>query len=86
MQIGSLGAGEVAQAFTRYALKAGHQVILCNSRGPESLASTIRELGTAAEAATIEQACSASVVVLAVPWIRVEDVLKTVPPWKGQIL
>jgi len=37
MLIGILGAGEVALAFSRYALRAGHQVRLSNSRGPESL-------------------------------------------------
>jgi predicted dinucleotide-binding enzyme len=49
MQIGSLGAGEVALAFARYALKAGHEILLSNSRGPESLASTVAELGTGAK-------------------------------------
>ena len=31
MLIGILGAGEVALAFSRYALRAGHQVRLSNS-------------------------------------------------------
>lgn len=86
MQIGSLGAGEVALAFARYALKAGHEILLSNSRGPESLASTVAELGTGAKAVTPQEACAAPIVLLAVPWIRVESVLKTVPPWNGQIL
>ena len=37
MKIGTLGAGEVAQAFAIHLLKAGHEVLLSNSRGPSSL-------------------------------------------------
>jgi predicted dinucleotide-binding enzyme len=37
MKIGSLGAGEVAQAFAIHLLKAGRVVLLSNSRGPSSL-------------------------------------------------
>ena len=40
MKIGTLGAGEVAQAFAIHLLKAGHEVLLSNSRGPSSLNTT----------------------------------------------
>ena len=36
MKIGTLGAGEVAQAFAIHLLKAGHEVLLSNSRGPSA--------------------------------------------------
>jgi predicted dinucleotide-binding enzyme len=37
MEIGTIGAGALAQAFAKQALKAGHKIKLSNSRGPESL-------------------------------------------------
>jgi 8-hydroxy-5-deazaflavin:NADPH oxidoreductase len=37
MEIGTIGAGALAQAFANQALKAGHKIKLSNSRGPESL-------------------------------------------------
>lgn len=38
MHIGLIGAGQVAQAFARKAVDAGHHVVFSNSRGPDSLA------------------------------------------------
>ena len=37
MEIGTIGAGALAQAFAKRALKAGHKVKLSNDRGPDSL-------------------------------------------------
>ena len=37
MEIGIIGAGDFAQAFSKRALKAGHKVKLSNSRGPDGL-------------------------------------------------
>lgn len=84
--IGVIGAGAIGTAFTKQALKAGYQVILSNSRGPESLAGIISELGSGVSAGKAEDAVKADVVVLSVKWGNVEEVLKNVPAWKGQIL
>lgn len=66
MKIGVIGAGFVGRAIGRLAVAAGHQVMLSNSRGPETLFS-LRfgigcEVGTAAEAAAFGE-----LVVVAVP-------------------
>ena len=81
-----LGAGTVAQAFARHVLKAGHTVILSNSRGPETLSSVIAALGPQAKAGTPGEAARAPMVLLAVPWVKVADALSTLPEWHGQIL
>ena len=86
MKIGTLGAGEVAQAFAIHLLKAGHAVLLSNSRGPSSLTEVVSRLGKGAKAATMDEAAKASIVVLAVPWPRVEAVLGKLPDWEGRIL
>lgn len=38
MKIGIIGAGGIGQAFAGHMAKAGYEVIVSNSRGPESLA------------------------------------------------
>jgi len=65
---------------------AGYQVTLSNSRGPESLAGVVKELGARARAGTREDAAQADVVVLAVPWEQVRAALSGLPPWNGRIL
>src|SRR5882762_589683 len=86
MKIGTLGAGEVPPAFAVHLLKAGHQVLLSNSRGPSSLEQLVSRLGNGATAVTIEEAAKAPIVVLAVPWPKVEAVLGKLPDWEGRIL
>ena len=86
MRIGTLGAGEVAQAFAIHLLKVGHEVLLSNSRGPSSLNQLVSKLGKGARAVTMDEAAKAPMVVLAVPWPKVEAVLGKLPDWEGRIL
>jgi 8-hydroxy-5-deazaflavin:NADPH oxidoreductase len=64
--IGIVGAGGIGQAFAGHVARAGYDVILSNSRGPESLADVVRQLGPRARAGTRQQAAHADVVFLAV--------------------
>ena len=86
MRIGTLGSGEVAQAFAIRLLKAGHEVLLSNSRGPSSLEQLVSKLDKGARAVTMDEAAKAPIVVLAVPWPKVEEVLGKLPDWEGRIL
>ena len=86
MEIGTIGAGDFAQAFAKRALQAGHQVKLSNSRGPESLREIINQLGPGAMAATTKEAAACEMVLLAVPWDNVPDTLASLPKWKNQIV
>jgi 8-hydroxy-5-deazaflavin:NADPH oxidoreductase len=66
--VGFIGSGAIGTTIARLAIEAGHQVVLSNSRGPETLADTIAELGPRASAATSEQAAAAGdLVVVTVP-------------------
>jgi len=66
--VGIIGSGQVGTTIARLAVKAGYQVVLSNSRGPETLADTIAELGSRASAATSREAAMAGdVVVVTVP-------------------
>jgi len=86
MQIGSIGAGDLAQAVAKRAIKAGYEVKLSNSRGPESLREIVGKLGPGATAATREEAVACEMVLLAVPWDTVPETLASLPKWKNQIL
>ncbi|WP_445063028.1 NADPH-dependent F420 reductase [Streptomyces sp. SAS_260] len=66
--VGFIGSGSIGRAIARLAVGAGHQVVLSNSRGPETLADTVAELGPRASAATSEEAAAAGdIVVVTVP-------------------
>ena len=86
MEIGTIGAGDFAQAFAKRALKAGHKVKLSNNRGPDSLREIVNRLGSGAMAVTKEEAAACEIVLLAVPWDNVPETLASLPEWKNQIL
>jgi predicted dinucleotide-binding enzyme len=86
MEIGTIGAGAFAQAFARKALKAGHKVKLSNSRGPDSLREVVNQLGPGAMATTKEEAAACEMVLLAVPWDNVPEILASLLKWENQIL
>ena len=66
--IGIIGAGEVGSQIARAAIKNGYEVVIANSRGPETLKDLIDELGPSARAATAADAAEAGdFVVVAVP-------------------
>src|SRR3989454_10366416 len=68
MDIGIIGAGRVAQAFARHALKVGHTIKISNSRGPSTLGDTVHTLGAGVTAGTTAEAAAAEILVLAGPW------------------
>jgi predicted dinucleotide-binding enzyme len=86
VEIGIIGSGRIGATVARLFVRAGHSVSIANSRGPESLAELVDELGAAARAATPEDAVSAAdVVLLAVPWRR-RDQLPAAGRFAGKIV
>jgi len=86
MKFGFIGAGVVAQTIARHVLPYGHEVLLSNSRGPDTLGDIVSKLGRGASAGTPQQAADQDVVVLSVAWARVPEALASVPDWSGRIL
>jgi len=85
VKIGFLGAGNVTRTFGRHLINAGHPIVVSNSRGPETLADFVADLGPSAIAGTREQAAECDVVILAVHWVKVREALKDID-WRGRIL
>ncbi|MBB6093927.1 hypothetical protein HNQ60_002808 [Povalibacter uvarum] len=86
MKIGIIGAGGIGLAFAKQAINAGHDVIVSNSRGPQSLAEAVLKLGNRARAGTRQEAAQADIVVLAVQWQQLSSALADLPAWNGKIV
>ena len=86
MRIGIIGAGGIGQAFAGHMVKAGHQVLLSNRRGPDSLKEAVERLGSRAAAVTREEAAQAEVVFLSARWSQLPEAMSGLPPWNGRIL
>ncbi|TBN56284.1 NADP oxidoreductase [Glaciihabitans arcticus] len=73
--IGFIGAGHIGSQVARAAIERGYDVVLSNSRGPETLSELIAELGPQARAATSTEAAAAGdFVVVTVPLKNYKDV------------
>ena len=82
---GFIGSGNIGSTVARLAIDAGHQVVMSNSRGPETLTGLIDELGDSARAGTAEEAAEAGdVVVVTIPLHAYEDV--PVEPLAGKLV
>jgi predicted dinucleotide-binding enzyme len=83
--IGLIGSGHIGSTVARLAVAAGHDVVLSNSRGPETLTDLVAELGPHARAATASEAAQAGeVVVVTVPMKNYRQV--PVEPLRGKVV
>lgn len=83
--IGIIGAGHIGSQVARLAVAQGHDVVIANSRGPETLADLVRELGPKARAATaLEVANAGEIVVVTVPLKNYRSI--PVEPLAGKVV
>ena len=83
--LGIVGAGHIGSTLARLAVDAGVEVVIANSRGPETLAGLVAELGDSARAATAEEAArDGDLVVLTVPLKALGDL--PVAAFDGQVV
>lgn len=83
--IGLIGAGHIGSQVARLAIQSGYDVVISNSRGPETLAALVQELGPKARASTaLAAAESGEIVVVTIPL----KAYRTVPvePLAGKIV
>jgi predicted dinucleotide-binding enzyme len=83
--IGFIGAGHIGSQVARAAIKAGYDVVLANSRGPETLEELVRELGPKARAGTAQDAATlGDLVVVTIPLRAIASV--PVAPLDGKVV
>jgi 8-hydroxy-5-deazaflavin:NADPH oxidoreductase len=83
--IGFIGSGNIGQVLARQVIGAGYDVVMSNSREPETLAHLVAALGPTALAATSDQAAAAGdLVVVAIPFRNVAQV--PVQPLAGKVV
>jgi len=83
--IGLIGAGHIGSQLARLAVAHGYDVIVSNSRGPETLRPLVDELGPHSHAGTPAQAAQAGdIVVVTIPLKSIGDV--PVAPLAGKIV
>lgn len=83
--IGLIGAGHIGSQVARLAVANGYDVVISNSRGPETLSSLVKELGPNARAATPAEAGAAGdLVVVSIPLKNYRSV--PVEPLAGKIV
>jgi predicted dinucleotide-binding enzyme len=67
--IGLIGSGHIGQAIAKQAIAHGYSVVLSNSRGAETLADLVAELGPQSRAASsVEAAEAGDIVVVTIPF------------------
>jgi predicted dinucleotide-binding enzyme len=73
--IGLIGAGHIGSQIARAAIASGYDVVISNSRGPETLTDLVSELGPRARASTTEEAAAAGdLAVVSIPLRAIGDV------------
>ncbi|MGQ7887439.1 NADPH-dependent F420 reductase [Paenibacillus sp. WC2504] len=86
MKFGFIGAGVVAQTLAKHLLLHGHEVMLSNSRGPETLWELVSSLGAGTKSGTPSEAAEQDYVILSVGWSQVPAALSMVPDWTGRVI
>ena len=83
--IGLIGSGNIGSTVAKLAVDAGYDVVLSNSRGPETLADLVGSLGPRARAATAAEAAEAAdIAVVTVPLKSYRQV--PVGPLRGKVV
>jgi predicted dinucleotide-binding enzyme len=87
MKIGIIGAGRIGGGIARQLAPAEHEVKLSFSRDPARLRALAREIGNGASGGTPEEAARfGEVVVIAVPWSELPNVLEQAGTLTGKIV
>lgn len=87
MQVGILGSGLMGGKLGTLFARAGHDVVFSYSRRQSNLDSLAREAGPRARAGTPREAAQhADAVLMAVHWLRVDDVLSQAGDLAGKVV
>jgi len=86
MTYGIIGTGNVGKTLAAFFAKAGVEVALANTRGPEAVKPIAKELGGNVVAKSLDEALKADIIFFAVPFLNFKDVGSVKPDWTGKIV
>lgn len=86
MKYAIIGSGDIGTAVARTFAQKNIEVALANSRGPETLASLAKEIGSSVFPQSAQDAIAAQIIFLAVPFAAHKDVAALRPDWTGKIV
>jgi predicted dinucleotide-binding enzyme len=81
-----IGSGNVGIALARQFARGGIVVNIANTRGPDSIASIVNDLGVNAVPVTLTEALKADVIIMAVPFRAHTAVACMLPSWGNKII
>lgn len=84
--IGIIGAGNIGRAIASALARAGISATLSNSRGPESLADIVAQIGAGITAGTREEAAAKDILFVAVNWSKLPEALAGLPDFGARIV
>jgi predicted dinucleotide-binding enzyme len=86
MNYSIIGSGKIGTALAGLFARKKIKVAIANSRGPDTLASLVKKLGSSVVPQSVEDAHEAEMIFLAVPFPAHKDVAKQCKTWKGKIV
>ena len=81
-----VGSGNIGSALARLFARAGIEVNIANTRGPESIRQFAASLGSGVQAVPLEEAMNSELIFMAIPFPAVEQFGKSLPDWTGKIV
>jgi predicted dinucleotide-binding enzyme len=86
MKYAIIGSGKIGAALARAFAGKNIEVAIANSRGPETLSSLAKELGSSVHPQSTQDAYKAEMIFLAVPFPAHKDVARQLNNWNGKIV
>lgn len=86
MKYSIVGSGLVGATLAGIFARRGLEVLIANSRGPESLAAITAELGPHVVPVTVDRALDADIIFFAVGFLHFKEVAAKRPDWTGKIV
>jgi predicted dinucleotide-binding enzyme len=86
MKYAIIGSGKIGTALARAFARKNIEVAIANSRGPATLASLREELGPSVVPQSLQDACAAEMIFLAVPFSAHKEVAKQFKQWNGKLV
>jgi len=86
MNYSIVGTGNVGRTLASFFSKAGVEVALANTRGPEAVEPIAKQLGGKIVASSLDEALDCDVIFFAVQFLSFKDVGSAKPDWTGKIV